>query len=573
MKLERPHILKTEAKQIGSCNTARGVWALLARPGLKHANKNAVPPGANVRTACQDPLITGGKNGLFKKGCLVPAALGLFLLLAAAPLLSLALNVLSESGTAAGFLLNSRRMNVMLRTVSFAGAVALISSVAGLYLAICVSMYKKLLFPFFAAMVVFISVPPYIHAFCWMELGFSFFHKLLSGFGISLFVQSVYFIPFCALLFYASILTIDEAYFNEGRLNSTETKTILITIKELSAAPFVLVFLFIFLFCMNDYTIPSIFAFNTYPIEIMTVFASTTGLLKASLAALPSTLISVALVFTLYRCFKAYFVQHEVDFKAALLNPKITLKSYGALIPFMLLFIIQTVIPCVFLLFDVQSLKNLVPSVRNHIGDILFTLMTSFTAGVVSVLAASFLAFAGILQRRLQMLTLNGSILLLGIPATFCGIAMVSLYNCFIPEFLYYSPWMTVHALVFRFLPIAFFILHAHFSRYTDDYIGAALLDTGSFFPVFRHVILPGSWNTLAGSWLVLFVLGIGELSASIMVIPPGKSTLSITIYNYLHYGSSGSVKGLCTFVFISCLAGALLMLRVYGKVTGRRVL
>lgn len=513
------------------------------------------------------------KSGLLKKGMIPPAAIVIFLLLTAAPLLSLVFNILSESGSAPGFLLNSRRMSVMLRTLVFSGAVAITSSLAGLFLAICVSLFKKALFPFFVAMVIFISVPPYIHAFCWMEVGFSLFHKLLSGFGISFFVQSIYFMPFTALLFFASIRTIDEAYFHEGRLNTTETKTILITIRELSVTPFVLVFLFVFLLCMNDYTIPSIFAFNTYPIEIMTVFASTTGLLKAGLAALPSAAVSLLLALTLYRCFKTYYVQYEVDFKAVLLNRKITLKSYGALIPFMLLFVVQTVIPCVFLLFDAQSLKNLLPSVKNHMEDIVFTLVTSLAAGIISVFAASFLAFAGVLHKGTKTLLLNGSILLLGIPATFCGIAMVSMYNRFIPDFLYYSPWMTVHALVFRLLPIAFLILHADFSKYTDDYIGAAILDTGSFFPVFRHVIVPGSWGTLVGTWLILFVLGLGELSASIMVIPPGNSTLSITIYNYLHYGSSGSVKGLCTFVFICCMIGALLMLRVFQKTSGRKIL
>lgn len=510
---------------------------------------------------------------LHKKGKIPPTTKGLFLVLAAAPLLSLVLNILQESGTDPGFLLNGRRITVMLRTIAFAGSVAFASSLIGLFLAICTAMYRKALFPLFVTMIVFISVPPYIHAFCWVELGFTFFHKLMSGFGISFFVQSVYFIPFAALLFYANILTIDEAYFNEGRLNTTETKTILITIRELSATPFVLVFLFIFLLCINDYTIPSIFAYNTYPVEIMTVFASTTGLLKSSLSALPSTVISLVLALTLYRCFKTYYVQHEVGFKAALIDREITLKDYGILVPFILLFVVQTVIPCVFLVFDAQSLKNLLPSVKNHLEDIIFTLTVSVTAGVIAVFAAAFMAFAGIVRKRLGKLFLNGSILMLGIPATFCGIAMVSMYNRFIPDFLYYSPWMTVHALVFRFLPIAFLILYADFSKYTDEYIGAALLDTGSFLPVFRHVILPGSRGTLAGSWLILFVLGISELSTSIMVIPPGKSTLSITIYNYLHYGSSGSVKGLCTFVFICCMAGALLMLRVFRKTVWRKLL
>jgi iron(III) transport system permease protein len=35
------------------------------------------------------------------------------------------------------------------------------------------------------------------------------------------------------------------------------------------------------------------------------------------------------------------------------------------------------------------------------------------------------------------------------------------------------------------------------------------------------------------------------------MVIPPGRTTLTIRIYNYLHFGASDAVSGLCVLLIL----------------------
>jgi iron(III) transport system permease protein len=50
------------------------------------------------------------------------------------------------------------------------------------------------------------------------------------------------------------------------------------------------------------------------------------------------------------------------------------------------------------------------------------------------------------------------------------------------------------------------------------------------------------------------------------MVMPPGQQPLSITIYNYLHYGASGTVSALCLALF-----AAVLLLTIPGFLSWRR--
>ena len=56
----------------------------------------------------------------------------------------------------------------------------------------------------------------------------------------------------------------------------------------------------------------------------------------------------------------------------------------------------------------------------------------------------------------------------------------------------------------------------------------------------------PCRWPALAAAWLLAFAVALGELGATILVAPPGVSTLSILIFGLLHYGVQDRVAGLC---------------------------
>ena len=64
----------------------------------------------------------------------------------------------------------------------------------------------------------------------------------------------------------------------------------------------------------------------------------------------------------------------------------------------------------------------------------------------------------------------------------------------------------------------------------------------------------------------ILAALTLAELGATLIVAPPGHATITMRIYNYLHYGSSSDVAGLCLMVTVLTLVvctGTILALRV----------
>ncbi len=60
------------------------------------------------------------------------------------------------------------------------------------------------------------------------------------------------------------------------------------------------------------------------------------------------------------------------------------------------------------------------------------------------------------------------------------------------------------------------------------------------------RIVLPQRLPALAVAWLIGLALALGDLTASILVVPPGVETLSIHIFNLVHYGVEDQVAGIC---------------------------
>ena len=53
-------------------------------------------------------------------------------------------------------------------------------------------------------------------------------------------------------------------------------------------------------------------------------------------------------------------------------------------------------------------------------------------------------------------------------------------------------------------------------------------------------------WPAVGLAFLVSLAVALGDLAASILVVPPGVQTLSIHIFGLLHYGVEDQVAGIC---------------------------
>jgi iron(III) transport system permease protein len=114
-----------------------------------------------------------------------------------------------------------------------------------------------------------------------------------------------------------------------------------------------------------------------------------------------------------------------------------------------------------------------------------------------------------------------------------------------------FAPWLVQTV---RTLPIATLILWPALASVPQVMLDTAATDgTGWWGQLFR-IAVPQRWPAIAAAWLIAFAVAIGELAATILVMPPqrGATALSIQVFQLLHYGVDDRVAAIClVMVFV----------------------
>jgi ABC-type spermidine/putrescine transport system permease subunit II len=108
-----------------------------------------------------------------------------------------------------------------------------------------------------------------------------------------------------------------------------------------------------------------------------------------------------------------------------------------------------------------------------------------------------------------------------------------------------FAPWLVQ---TLRTLPIATLILWPALASIPQGMLDTAATDgTGWWGQLFR-IAVPQRWPAIAAAWLISFTVAIGELAATILVMPPqrGATALSIQVFQLLHYGVDDRVAAIC---------------------------
>jgi iron(III) transport system permease protein len=76
---------------------------------------------------------------------------------------------------------------------------------------------------------------------------------------------------------------------------------------------------------------------------------------------------------------------------------------------------------------------------------------------------------------------------------------------------------------------------------------------------MFFRVALPTHPPALFATAVIVFVLALGELGASLLLSPPGYSTVSVRIHTFMHAAPNRYTSALCLIaVLMSLIAGAI---------------
>jgi len=140
-------------------------------------------------------------------------------------------------------------------------------------------------------------------------------------------------------------------------------------------------------------------------------------------------------------------------------------------------------------------------------------------------------------------------------PGVLLGIGLIALFNRPLFSAFYQSAGIVILAFGIRYLAFGWNGV-AHALRTTDrDLTDAARLSGASRWQMLRHVHWPQIAPQIAALWYIIFLLCLWDVESMVLIVPPGGETLSLRVFNLLHYGHNSQVDALCLVLLALAVA------------------
>jgi iron(III) transport system permease protein len=166
--------------------------------------------------------------------------------------------------------------------------------------------------------------------------------------------------------------------------------------------------------------------------------------------------------------------------------------------------------------------------------------------------------------RRLGQLADILFVVAFAVPSTLVGVGLIALWNRPGPVgAVYGTEAMFVLGYLARFVPVAALALAATMRYVPVSQEEAAVVSGAGWFRTVTRIVLPQIRLGLLTTWVIAFVLAFGELGISILVAPPGESTLPIRVYTIIANTPASHVAALAllqTAVILTPLASLALV-------------
>ncbi len=136
------------------------------------------------------------------------------------------------------------------------------------------------------------------------------------------------------------------------------------------------------------------------------------------------------------------------------------------------------------------------------------------------------------------------------LPGPLIGLGVIALLNRGELPFVVWLYDRTVAAPVLamtvRSLPLCILMLWYALRFVPDDVLDAAAAEGAGPLARFWRIVAPQRVAAGAAAFLAAAAISMGDVSASILVTPPGVTTVAIRVFGLIHYGVDDQVAALC---------------------------
>lgn len=486
-----------------------------------------------------------------------------YFLLTLAPVAGLAWSLLLRLVKGdAGRLIPARSWRLLGQSVGLALGVAGLAAVLGLGVALWLATGRgKWPQALRRAVIAPLLIPPYIYALTWLALlarrGWvnRGLESLLGitvsayGFHTTILILGLVFSPIVTLITLAALDAVDPQLVEMARTLAPDRRTWTGVLLPLILPALLAGMGLVVALTLVEYGVPALLEFNVYTMGIYADFSQHGDPVQAMGAALPLFLPAVLLISLTQAAWRQTPLRARPGGSpvlSSLSRPRLMQCWIGASAIFLILGVLA---PLAVLCWQSQGLPSTWQAVSAARQDLLNSLILALGSAILGTLIA--LPSARRLARGAPHWLWALYALPLTVPAPLFGVGLIHLWNRPLAPGIYGGPAMLVLAHMGRFLPFAVLALVTQ-GRQVDPALheAARLHDVGRLRRAVQvHLPLMGPGLLAAGT--VVLVLSLGELGASLLVVPPGTATLSLRLFNLLHYGASASVAGLALLVLL----------------------
>lgn len=407
------------------------------------------------------------------------------------------------------------------------------------------------------ALVVPLIMPPYVMALAWILLtgpvgilAKAIEHDLFSDWTYSLtgavVVLGLCFYPLSMLATEAAARRVD-ARLEEAALLVARPRRVLgrITLPLIGPAVAAAA-LIIFVLALSDFGVPALLRVRVFTTEVFTAFAAFYNFgagvaLCAPLLAL-AVIVSLAVKFIIGERLLVTTRSVHSGLSLTLGRLRIAIVACIGLIIFA-----STILPLAALLDETKEINQIASIARASADAIANSLWLAFAGATLIVLLALVLGYGRARTRsHFREFFDPALILIFAVPSTVLGIGIIGLWNRagFIGQ-VYSSQWIIIVAYIARLAPIAALLLAASVRQISKSSEEAAEVAGASWIRSFIGIVVPQLRTGLAAAWVVAFIFCFGELGATLLVAPPGESTLPVRVYTLIANTPSSEVAAL----------------------------
>ncbi len=301
-----------------------------------------------------------------------------------------------------------------------------------------------------------------------------------------------------------------------------------------------------FVLALSEFSVPSVLRVRVFTTEVFTAFAALYDFGAATARATPMLALALIAGIAVNLVVGDRWLTSRRSTRTGLTLPLGRWRAL-AIAASALVLAFAVVLPLMVLALEAGRLSRIATALSASVQAITNSLFLGIVgATLILVLGLALGYWRGRARTRFKGLVDLGFIVVFAVPSTVVGVGLIGLWNrSGWPGKVYSSAAIIVIAYLARFVPVAALILAASVRQIPKSFEESAELSGASWLRVFFRIVLPQMKTGLAAAWVVAFIFAFGELGATVLVAPPGESTLPVRVYTLIANTRSSEVAAL----------------------------